>query len=240
MERNIEHLKKGLNNLKITLTGKQINQLIQFYEYLVKKNKVMNLTTITEWEEVVQKHFLDSLALINGVDINQVETVIDVGTGAGFPGIPLRIAFPHLKMTLMDSMNKRIKFLQEVIDICGLEQIEVIHSRAEDLARKEEQREKYDICVSRAVANLSVLSEYCLPFVKVGGKFISYKSGSVDEEIQSANKSVEILGAKVGKIEKFMLPDSDIKRTLIVIDKIKPCANKYPRKPAIIKEKPLV
>lgn len=240
MERNMEQLKRGLNVLSIELSDKQINQLIQFYEYLVEKNKVMNLTAITEWQEVVQKHFLDSLALTKAVDMNQIERVIDVGTGAGFPGIPLKIAFPHLQMTLMDSLNKRIKFLEEVIDLCELEQIKVIHSRAEDLAREDEYREQFDICVSRAVANLSVLSEYCLPFVKVGGTFISYKSASADEEVGIAKNAIEILGAKIRNIEKFALPDSDIERSLIVIDKREPCGKRYPRKPAIIKEKPLI
>lgn len=239
MERSIERFKKGLQVLSISLTDRQIEQFIQFYEMLIEKNKVMNLTGITEWEEVVQKHFLDSLALVRGVDMSRIETLIDVGTGAGFPGIPLKIAFPHLHITLMDSLNKRIKFLQEVIDACGLEQIEAVHSRAEDLARKEDYREQFDLCVSRAVANLNTLSEYCMPFVKEGGSFVSYKAGAAEDEVQGAKKAIEMLGGRIGKNEKFSLPDSDISRTLVVIEKIKPCNKKYPRKPAVIKEKPL-
>ena len=230
---------KGLDNLNIEISEYQMEQFLKFYEYMVEKNKVMNLTGITEWEEVVQKHFLDSLALVRGINVESVERLIDVGTGAGFPGIPLKIAFPHLQITLMDSLNKRIKFLDEVIQLCGLEKIETIHSRAEDLARKEEYREQFDVCVSRAVANLNMLSEYCLPFVKVGGIFVSYKSGAVDEEARGAEKAIQILGGNFNRIEKFMLPDSDITRALVIVDKNKNCAKKYPRKPAIMKEKPL-
>lgn len=239
MNYSLEKFQKGLHNLNITLTEKQFQQFITFYELLVEKNKVMNLTGITEWEEVVQKHFLDSLALIRVHDMNQEESLIDVGTGAGFPGIPLKIAFPNLKITLMDSLNKRIKFLQEVIDACELENIEAVHSRAEDLARKPEYREQFDLCVSRAVANLSSLSEYCIPFVKVGGQFIPYKSGTVEEETANAANAIKILGGKMNQTDKFMLPDSDIARTLVVIDKVKPCGKKYPRKAGMATSNPL-
>ena len=239
MKKSIVRLEKGLKNLDIEMKENQIEQMMKFHDHLFSKNKVMNLTSITEWEEVVQKHFLDSLALVKAVNVKKIQSLIDVGTGAGFPGIPLKIAFPHLKITLMDSLNKRIKFLQEVIDICSLEQIEVIHDRAEDLAKKEGYREQFDICVSRAVANLSVLSEYCVPFIKIGGTFVSYKSGSADEEIKNAKKAVKILGGKVTKVEKFTLPDSDITRALVIIEKVKSCGKNYPRKPALIKEKPL-
>lgn len=239
MNKNIKKFERGLNELGISLDDTQIKKFIMFYELLVEKNKVMNLTGITEWEDVVLKHFLDSLSLLKCIDINNVNNLIDVGTGAGFPGIPLKIAFPDLKITLMDSLNKRIKFLEEVIDACELNHIEAIHSRAEDLARKTEYREKFDICVSRAVANLNTLSEYCLPFVKVGGQFISYKSGAAEDEIRGAEKAIKILGGKSGKVVKFVLPDSDISRTLVVIEKKMCCNKKYPRKPAAMKEKPL-
>lgn len=239
MNENMFQFEKGLEILHITLTEIQKDQFVKFYERLVEKNKVMNLTAITEWEDVVQKHFLDSLSLVRVLDLNQIETLIDVGTGAGFPGIPLKIAFPHIKITLMDSLNKRIRFLEEVIQVCGLEEIEAIHSRAEDLARNQKYRENYDLCVSRAVANLSALSEYCLPFVKVGGQFISYKSAAAAEETVQAQRAIEILGGKKRMIDQFQLPDSDISRALVVVDKVKNCSKKYPRKAGMVTSQPL-
>lgn len=239
MSYNVDNFQLGLEKLGIEVTDRMMEQFILFYEFLVEKNKVMNLTGITEWEDVVQKHFLDSLALVRVVDMKQISKVIDVGTGAGFPGIPLKIVFPHLNITLMDSLNKRIKFLQEVTALCRLDGIEAVHSRAEDLARKEEYREQFDICVSRAVANMSSLSEYCLPFVKVGGQFISYKSGAVEEELQNAGNAIKILGGELNQVDKFSLPDSNINRTLVLINKIKACGKKYPRKAGMATSNPL-
>lgn len=239
MSYNVDNFQLGLEKLGIEVTDRMMEQFILFYEFLIEKNKVMNLTGITEWEDVVQKHFLDSLALVRVVDMKRISKVIDVGTGAGFPGIPLKIVFPHLNITLMDSLNKRIKFLQEVTALCRLDGIEAVHSRAEDLARKEEYREQFDICVSRAVANMSSLSEYCLPFVKTGGQFISYKSGAVEEELQNAGNAIKILGGELNQVDKFSLPDSNINRTLVLIDKIKACGKKYPRKAGMATNNPL-
>ena len=228
-----------VSDLSIELNEKQVEQFIKFYEILVEWNKVMNLTGITEYGEVVEKHFVDSLSLVKMIDINKCEKVIDIGTGAGFPGIPLKIAFPHLKITLLDSLNKRIKFLNTVIDELGLEDIKTIHGRAEDFAKQEEYREKYDLCVSRAVANLSTLSEYCLPYVSVDGMFISYKSGEIDEELKNSQKAIQILGGKIENSIKFELPGTDIGRSFVKISKIKNTAKKYPRKAGLPSKEPL-
>lgn len=232
-------LTKKVKELSIVLNDKQIQQFEQYYNILVEWNKVMNLTAITEYEEVVEKHFLDSLTIVDAINMEKIETLIDVGTGAGFPGIPLKIAFPHLKVTLLDSLNKRIKFLNEVIDLLELDDIKAIHGRAEDYAKQAEYREQYDICVSRAVANLATLSEYCLPYVKVDGLFVPYKSGEIDEELKSSGKAVSILGGKVEEVVKFQLPGTDIGRSFVKIHKIKETKKKYPRKAGMPTKEPL-
>ena len=232
-------LTEKVKELSIVLNDKQIQQFEQYYNILVEWNKVMNLTAITEYEEVVEKHFLDSLTIVNAIHVEKIETLIDVGTGAGFPGIPLKIAFPHLKVTLLDSLNKRIKFLNEVIDLLELNDIKAIHGRAEDYAKQAEYREQYDICVSRAVANLATLSEYCLPYVKVDGLFVPYKSGEIDEELKSSENAVSILGGKVEEVVKFQLPGTDIGRSFVKIHKIKETKKKYPRKAGMPTKEPL-
>ena len=171
--------------------------------------------------------------------MNEVRSMIDVGTGAGFPGIPLKIAFPHIRIVLLDSLNKRLRFLNQVIEELDLEDITTLHGRAEDHAKKAEYREKFDLCASRAVANLSTLSEYCLPFVKKGGSFVSYKSGDSDEEIKQAEKAIKILGGEVVKVDKFMLPGSDMGRALVEIRKIKNTPTRYPRKAGVPGKEPL-
>lgn len=228
-----------LKELNIQINEIQKKQFDTFYSMLVEWNKVMNLTGITEYEEVIEKHFVDSLSIVNIFDLSEVNTVIDVGTGAGFPGIPLKIAFPHLKITLLDSLNKRIHFLDSVIDELKLDGIYTIHGRAEDFAKKDDYRERYDLCVSRAVANLSTLSEYCLPYIRVGGIFISYKSSDVDDEVLESKKAISILGGKLDNVVKFQLPGTDINRSFIKIEKIKNTGKKYPRKAGLPSKEPL-
>lgn len=232
-------LKDRLEALDIVLDQEQIDQFDEYYEILVEWNKVMNLTGITEYQEVVEKHFLDSLSIVKVMDMDQAERVIDIGTGAGFPGIPLKIAFPKLDIVLLDSLNKRIRFLDHVIEELGLEGIRTIHGRAEDFARDGKYRERFDLCVSRAVANLSSLSEYCLPYVKVGGRFVSYKSGDIEEEVNDASKAIALLGGKKERIEKFQLPDTDIQRSFVVIGKTKNTQKRYPRKVGMPTKEPL-
>ena len=237
MNYNVEYFLDELGKLNISLSEMQINQFITFYEMLIEKNKVMNLTAITEFDEVIDKHFLDSLNLFRLIDLNSEKRILDLGTGAGFPGIPLKIAFPKIKITLVDSLNKRVMFLKDVVNQLGLEDVECVHARAEDLAKNKEYREEYDICVSRAVANLSTLSEYCIPFVKVGGNFISYKSGDCDEEINSSKAAIKKLGARISKVENFEI--KDMGRSFVVIDKISSTPNKYPRKAGLPSKEPL-
>ena len=228
-----------LEKIGITLNEQQKQQFDKYYEMLVEWNKVMNLTGITEYDEVNLKHFTDSLTIARTQEMQKVQSVIDIGTGAGFPGIPLKIAFPHLKVVLLDSLNKRIKFLDAVIEELGLENISTIHGRAEDFAKKKEYREQFDLCVSRAVANLATLSEYCLPYVRIGGEFIPYKSGEVADELQDAKSAVFLLGGKVESCENFDLPGSDIHRSLVRIKKVGGCPKKYPRKAGMPSKVPL-
>lgn len=231
---------KDLEVLGIKLNEKQIKQFLTYYEMLVEWNSFMNLTAITEFEDVMKKHFIDSISLIKAYDISKPVNIIDVGTGAGFPGLALKIAYPNLKITLLDSLNKRIQFLNEVIQKLQLEEITTIHGRAEDYSKREEYREKFDLCVSRAVANLSTLSEYCLPYVKKGGYFVSYKSEKVSEEIIIAEHAIKILGGIIDRQVEFYLPKSDIYRNLFVIKKVENTPKKYPRKAGLPSKEPLL
>ena len=234
-----ETFEKYLEQINVVINDKQKEQFNRFYEMLIEKNKVMNLTAITEYDEVILKHFVDSLAINKYFDMQIPLKLIDVGTGAGFPGIPLKIAFEQLDVTLLDSLNKRIKFIEEVAKVNGLDKINPIHGRAEDVARNKEYREKFDICVSRAVANLTSLSEYCLPFVKVGGYFISYKAGNSEEEINDSKAAIKMLGGKIERVENFTLADTDITRTFVFIKKEKQTSAKYPRKAGLPTKEPL-
>lgn len=235
-----------INNCKkwnIVLTEKQIKQFDQYYDLLVEWNSFMNLTAITEFDEVCQKHFLDSLSIVKAYPEHYFEEntfqFIDIGTGAGFPSIPIKIVFPNLKFTLVDSLNKRIKFLNEVIDQLQLSDCTAVHGRAEDLAKNSSYREQYDFCVSRAVANLSTLCEYCMPYVKVGGRFVSYKSEKITEEALNAKHAISVLGGKFERQVEFTLPDSDIYRNIYIIKKEKITSKKYPRKAGLPSKEPL-
>ncbi|MGN0298167.1 MAG: 16S rRNA (guanine(527)-N(7))-methyltransferase RsmG [Lachnospiraceae bacterium] len=239
----IDFIKESFTPLGIHLTDQQAQQFYRFYELLIEKNKVMNLTAITEFEEVVQKHFVDSCLTYPHLktlysDFSKV-SMIDVGTGAGFPGIPLKIVFPEMSVCLLDSLNKRILFLDEVIADIGLTNIQTVHARAEDGGRNPQLREQFDLCVARAVANLSVLSEYCLPFIKPNGYFIPYKAGNAQEEIQQSKKAIFLLSSKLKSVHETTLPDSDIQRTVITIQKQQTLAKKYPRKAGLPSKNPL-
>ena len=236
-----QNFEKNLENIGIKLSDKQYKQFDQYYELLVEWNSFMNLTGITDYEEVLLKHYVDSLVLhIEEIGHNNDNiSLIDVGTGAGFPGLPLKIAYPQLNVVLLDSLNKRVKFLNQVIEELGLEGIQAIHSRAEDGGRNKNLREQFDISVSRAVANLSTLSEYNLPFVKVGGYFVAYKSGDVDDEVKNAANAVKQLGGVIERVDKFKLPYSDIERSLVFIKKIKNTPGRYPRKAGLPGKEPI-
>lgn len=234
-----ELLINGIKELGIEITNRQLEQFLKYYEMLVETNKVMNLTSIVDLDEVILKHFIDSLLVVKTIDMNKFNTMIDVGTGAGFPGIPLKIMFPNLKVVLLDSLNKRLKFLDSVIDELQLTNISTIHGRAEDIGKDIEYREKFDVCVSRAVANLSTLSEYCIPFISVGGEFISYKSEFSEEEKKDAEKAINLLGGSIKKSVIVELPYSEINRSFIFIDKKNKTPNKYPRKAGLPSKKPI-
>ena len=232
-------LQKGAESFGIQLTKQQVDQFFEYYRLLVQWNEFMNLTAITEMEEVMEKHFVDSLALSKAAEVGNIETLIDVGTGAGFPGIPLKIAYPHLRVVLLDSLNKRVKFLSTVIETLGLTNIQAVHGRAEDAARQKDYREQFDAAVSRAVANMASLSEYCLPFIKVGGVFVPYKSGNIEEELKDAGKAVKTLGGTIRRVEKFQLPDTDIERSLVLIEKTERTDKRYPRKAGLPSKEPI-
>lgn len=237
MKYDFTKFRNSMNSIGIELTDSQLNAFETYYDMLIDRNKVMNLTAITEFDEVMDKHFLDSVYLFRSIKLEADYKLIDIGTGAGFPGIPLKIVFPELKITLLDSLNKRVGFLNDLIEELNLNDIEAIHGRAEDIARNKAYRASYDIAVSRAVANLSTLSEYCLPFVKIGGKFVSYKSGDCADEVDNAKAAIHLLGGKINKIDEFSYSNNS--RSFIVIDKVMNTSNKYPRKAGLPSKKPL-
>ena len=232
------YIKEQVSKLHINLSDEKCEQFVQFYNMLIEYNSKCNLTSITDFEDVVLKHFVDSLSIVNIIDMNSECTVVDVGTGGGFPGIPLKIAFPTIKLTMIDSLDKRITFLNNVIKELSLFNTCAIHTRAEEYGHTK-ARDSFDICVTRAVSNLSVISEYCLPLVKPGGCFIPYKSGAIKEEIDKYEIAVEELGGVIDDVAIFDLPDTDIMRSLILIFKDFETDKKYPRRNGIPTKKPL-
>ena len=241
MKKDFSQLKKDLNEFGIELTAEMEEQFLLYYNMLIEWNSFMNLTAITDFDEVLKKHFTDSVSLIRAIpDLGEKKyRMIDIGTGAGFPGIPLKIVFPNISVVLLDSLNKRVNFLNEVISKLQLTDITAMHGRAEDFAQNKEYRESFDLCVSRAVANLATLSEYCLPFVKKNGRFISYKSEKVSEEFEVSGKAISVLGGEYENQVTFELPDSDIYRNLFIIKKKSATPGKYPRKAGLPSKEPI-
>lgn len=223
-----KEIKKRAIQFGIELSEEQQEKFYQYMQLLIEWNQKMNLTAIIEPQEILIKHFIDSISI--APYIQEGKSVLDIGTGAGFPGIPLKMVLAKNHFTLLDSLNKRIYFLKEVITSLQLENIEAIHGRAEEFCKLEQRRESYDIVTSRAVAKLNILLEYMLPFVKVGGKCICMKSATIDEEFNEAQKAIEVLGGKIEKVEKVILGDTDIERKIVIIQKIKNTPKKYPRK----------
>ena len=236
---------KDMSTFNIELSDDQLEKFDKYYALLTEWNKVMNLTAITDFDDVCKLHFVDSLSSYRFFDFKkEAFKLIDIGTGAGFPGIPLKIVFPQLHVTLLDSLNKRLKFLDTVIDELGLNDegsISTLHGRAEDYCKPaaDSLRETFDLATSRAVANMSTLSEYCLPYVKVGGKFIAYKSEKAEDELKSAKGAIHLLGGSLEMKEEFLLPDSDISRTICIVQKKENTSKKYPRKAGIPSKQPL-
>lgn len=232
-----ENLIKECENINLEISLEDANKFYKYMKLLLEWNEKINLTAITEENEVIIKHFIDSLTIYKY--LNEAKSIIDVGTGAGFPGIPIKILNKEIDITLMDSLNKRINFLNEVVKNLNLERISCIHSRAEELGRDKKFREKYDVAVSRAVANMSTLVEYLLPFVKVGGMCICMKGSSIDEELKESEKAIKMIGGKVEKVEKIILPNSDYERNIVIIRKINNTNSKFPRKAGIPKKEPI-
>ena len=236
-----EEFKKVLyektKQIGIELKEEQLEKFYLYMNILLEWNEKINLTAITNEEEIILKHFVDSLTINKYIE--EGKSIIDVGTGAGFPGIPIKILREDLKVTLLDSLNKRINFLNEVIEKLDLKNIECIHGRAEEFGKNKNYREKYDLATSRAVANMSTLSEYLIPCVKVGGKVLAMKGDKAEEELEEAKKAIKLLGGKVENIDNFYLPDSDIKRNIIIIKKIEKTERKFPRKPGTPAKEPI-
>lgn len=233
-------MNKASNNEGLQFNEKKYEQFMQYKDLIKEWNEKVNLTAIKEDEEIVKKHFIDSMKVFKFNELKNAKNVIDIGTGGGFPGIPMKIIKPEINIVLLDSLNKRINFLNEVIRELGLENIKAIHGRAEDYAQEVQYREKFDVAVSRAVANLTVLSEFCIPYVKVGGYFVAMKGPAVEEEIKQSQNAIRMLGGRIEHIEKVEIEDSDLNHNLVIISKIAQTHKKYPRKAGMVTKSPLI
>ena len=237
---NFQHLMtEAAKDVDMDLTDKQYEQFIKYMRLVQEWNQKINLTTIIEDEEFIKKHFIDSIKAFKSNELKEAKTLIDVGTGAGFPGLPIAIMNENIQVTLLDSLNKKINFLNLVVDELGLKNVKTIHSRAEDGANNKDLREKFDIAVSRAVANMAVLSEFCLPYVKVQGCFIALKGPAVEDELKDCRNALGVLGGKLKEVIKVDIEDTDLKHNIVVVNKIKECPLSYPRKAGSITKKPL-
>lgn len=234
-----ELMKTASNDVGLEFTELQYEQFIKYMRLLQEWNEKINLTAITEDEEVIKKHFIDCIKSFKSEPIRKAKAIIDVGTGAGFPGLPIAIMNQNVKVTLLDSLNKRINFLNLVVKELGLKNVTTIHSRAEDGARKPELREKFDVATSRAVANMAVLSEFCMPYVKKGGYFVALKGPAIDEELENGKKAIKILGGELKEIIEISIEETDLKHNIVEIKKINMCPKAYPRKPGTVNKKPL-
>ena len=234
-----ELMKNAAEEVGMSLSEEQYNKFIKYMKLIQEWNEKVNLTAITEDEEVVKKHFIDCIKAYKSEELKNAETIIDVGTGAGFPGIPIAIMDEDKKITLLDSLNKRINFLNLVINELGLKNVKTIHSRAEDGAKTKELREKFDIATSRAVANMAVLSEFCLPYVKVGGSFVALKGPDVEEELEGSRNAIGVLGGKLKNIIEVEIEGTDLNHNIVIVSKIKECPSNYPRKAGVVSKKPI-
>ena len=232
-------MKEAANEVGLELTEVQYEQFIKYMRLLQEWNEKINLTAITEDEEVIKKHFIDCIKAFKSDAIKNARNIIDVGTGAGFPGLPIAIMNPNVEVTLLDSLNKRINYLNIVVRELGLKNVTTIHSRAEDGARKQELREKFDVATSRAVANMAVLSEFCMPYVRKGGYFVALKGPSIYEELKNAGNAIKTLGGELKGIIEVSIEETDLKHNIVEVEKIKPCPKTYPRKAGTITKKPL-
>ncbi len=234
----INQLKNAFNTIEIELTDKMCEQFIIYYELLIEWNAKMNLTAITDETEVIEKHFMDSVLSTKVIDFNNFQSLIDIGTGAGFPGIPLKILYPHLQVTLVDALQKRVQYLNTTIEALELNDIVALHGRAEDLARTD-LRDANDVCVSRAVSQLNILCEYCLPFIKPSGYFISYKGSKTMEELENSQNAIKVLGGQVEKVTDSIQLSKELNRGFVCIKKIEETDERYPRRAGKPQKKPL-
>jgi len=234
-----ELMNVACTNIGLSFDEDKYNKFMQYKDMIQEWNQKVNLTAITEDSEIIKKHFIDSIKIFKFDGLKNAERIIDIGTGGGFPGIPMKIMFPDMEVVLLDSLNKRINFLNEVINKLGLKKITAIHGRAEDFAREAAYREGFDAVVSRAVANLTTLSELCIPYVKVGGNFIAMKGPAIDEELKDSQKAISTLGGKVNEIIEVEIEESDLNHNLVIINKKVNTPKAYPRKPGMASKKPL-